>query len=774
MQKNIQLLLSLFFCLTQTPAFAQATAPTKPPKIGICLSGGGAKGLAHIGLLRMIDSLGIKVDYISATSMGAVLGGLYAMGYSGDQIKDIALDINWRGILNNKTSLDKINIEEKDEYNRYILETPMSKHFLPTLPTGAVEGQYLFGVLTQLTLPAHCVRNFDDLPIPFHCMAVDAIKGEAVVLKTGNLAQCIRASMAIPLIFTPVRIGDRLFIDGGALQNFPVEEVRSMGADFVIGSYTGFRAYEENELNDAMNFMNRSIAFSQVKEAERQAKLTDILISFNKATAKYTPTSFKDYEEIIEIGEREARKILPQLAIIAASQRNAGIVAQKNVAAIPQNIKIAQLLIETDSAKAELPRIKYRLGIKEGETITITDIQNGLDHLTGTRAYSSVNYRLRSSDIGEDTLIVRAMPSLAGIYKFAVHYDTEQTAGILMNVTLRNWLGKHSRALAILDLADSPRLRLDYYQFLDEQERWSWRANGFIMQRRFNNYNEGKAINNYNNFFWETKIHLQRTLNKNAYIFVNGGYTDNYFVFGSDPETFTQTTALSSWLQRKPSLSFGYKKDSRNQPFFATRGEEINAELNWNISDYNRIRYFVRDSAKAKLREVQNTQYNPQTLRLRFQAAHYFPIHKKASFIVEEFVGIGGAIQDSLPNKIDLGKDNPEGFYLGGTDWHWRDNIVPLLGFRQTEIRANQVMKLGIKLQYSPFKNAYLTPAVEFAAIESGFRDFYKNFFSLDTQGFVAYGITAGYRSPIGPISITYAQNSAYTKSYWYFTLGFK
>ena len=325
--------LLFFFLLFPLFCFAQSnyisTVTNQPKKIGLCLSGGGAKGLAHIGLLRMIDSLGIKVDYVSGTSMGAVVGGLYALGYTGDEIKDIALDINWRGILNNKTTLNKINIEEKDEYNRYILETPM-RAGLPTLPTGAVEGQYIYQILTRLTLPAHCIHDFNQLPIPFHCIAVDAIKGEAVVLDKGNLAQCIRASMAIPLVFTPVHIGNRLFIDGGAIINFPVDEVKKMGGDFVIGSYTGFRAYSESELDNVFKFMNRSIAFKLLEDAENQAKKVDVLLNFNTACAKYGPTSFKDFEEIIAIGEQEARKLLPQLAAIAAQQRAAGIVPQRS------------------------------------------------------------------------------------------------------------------------------------------------------------------------------------------------------------------------------------------------------------------------------------------------------------------------------------------------------------------------------------------------------------------------------------------------------------
>ncbi len=774
-----KILFLFIFVLNTVNLYAQTnnfidTTTQKTKKIGLCLSGGGAKGLAHIGLLRMIDSLGIKIDFLSGTSMGAVVGGLYAMGYSGDQIKEIALDINWRGILNNKTTLDKINVEEKDEYNRYILETPM-QNGLPTLPTGAVEGQYIYDLLTRLTLPAHCVRNFDELPIPFHCIAADAIKGEAVVLKKGNLAQSIRASMAIPMIFTPVRMGDKLFIDGGALRNFPVDEVKKMGGEFVIGSYTGFRTYSESELSNAMNFMNRSIGFSMIENAQQQAKLVDVLLNFNQTgIAKYTPTSFKNYQEIIEIGETEARKLLPQLAKIADEQHRQGIVAQRNVSTMPQTIKIAKIKIETDSDKVEISQILNRLKLIEGNIYPIETINNGLDNLIGTRMYHNVAYRLASSDIGEDTLVVRALPSVVGAYKFAVHYDTEQAAGILINLTMRNWLGKHSRASATLDLAQNPRFRLDYYQFLDQKERWWWRFNGFIAQRRFFNYNRGKQINNYDNYYWETKIGIQRTLNKHSYLFANILYSNNYFVFGSDPETFTQFSSLASWAQQKPKISFGFYRDTRNQPFFATKGSLIRTELGYNLSDYNRLTYFVRDSVNAPLRETQSTQYNPQTLRLLHQNTHCFPLTKRTVFTLETAIGVGFALEKPSAQSINLGYDNPEGFYLGGTEANsWRNNLIPLAGFRQTEIRANQFAKIELGLQYSPLKNVFIAPSLQAATIESEFKDFYKGLSAVDDAVF-SYGITASYLSPIGPISLNFSKNSVYEQPYLYFSLGFK
>ena len=231
-QLKIFLTILCCFCFTVN---SWAQQQTVRPKIGLTLSGGGAKGLAHIGILKAIDSAGLKIDYITGTSMGAVLGALYAAGYSGKEIEKICKDMDWDALLSNQIPLHSLSMEEKNQYSRFALDLPFINNKIK-LTTGLIQGQELSIRLSELFFHVYNTRDFNDLHIPFKCMATDLETGNLVVLDSGNLVTALRASMAIPSIFTAVNIGDKRLVDGGLVRNFPVKNVKQMGADITIGS----------------------------------------------------------------------------------------------------------------------------------------------------------------------------------------------------------------------------------------------------------------------------------------------------------------------------------------------------------------------------------------------------------------------------------------------------------------------------------------------------------------------------------------------------------
>jgi NTE family protein len=204
-KSSVFALISLLLIIIAKPVYAQS----QRPKIGLVLSGGGAKGIAHVRVLQVLDSLGIVPDYIAGTSMGSVVGALYASGYSAHQIDSITQAIHWTSLFSNSVSFDEINIEEKDEFGRYIYELPLNG-LKPQLPLGMVVGQNIEELLASLFFPVNTITNFDKLPTPFLCVAADIVKGEPVVLRKGSLASAVRASMSIPTVFTPVRMEGRL------------------------------------------------------------------------------------------------------------------------------------------------------------------------------------------------------------------------------------------------------------------------------------------------------------------------------------------------------------------------------------------------------------------------------------------------------------------------------------------------------------------------------------------------------------------------------------
>ena len=230
------LCLVVLFMLLSHRSFSRQDSTTVhfSTKIGLVLSGGGAKGMAHVGVIRAMEKAGIRPDFVVGTSMGSVIGGLYAMGYSADEIEQIIRSIDWDLIISNRVGFETVAFEEKEYYNRYLLEFPIRNGKIG-LPSGLIEGQMLSEVLQYYTWPARKYKNFDEFPIPFRCIATDISTGRPMVFKEGYLHDALRSSIAIPTAFTAFQLDSTMVVDGGVVNNFPVDVIREMGADYVIG-----------------------------------------------------------------------------------------------------------------------------------------------------------------------------------------------------------------------------------------------------------------------------------------------------------------------------------------------------------------------------------------------------------------------------------------------------------------------------------------------------------------------------------------------------------
>src|SRR6516164_2786394 len=245
---------NFLFLLLSIPGLTQKDSTGHRPKIGLTLSGGGAKGLAHIGILQAIDSAGLKIDYITGTSMGSIIGSLYAVGYSGKDIEKISASMDWDLLLSNQSSLRTVSMEEKSEYDKYVVELHWVNHWFHLRP-GVLEGQELWLKFAELYYPFHNIKDFSKFSIPFKCVATDVSTGEAVVLDTGEIVSAIRASMAIPSLFTAVEYNGRKLVDGGVSRNFPVRDAKEMGADILIGSNVASGLLEASKVTNAIQVL---------------------------------------------------------------------------------------------------------------------------------------------------------------------------------------------------------------------------------------------------------------------------------------------------------------------------------------------------------------------------------------------------------------------------------------------------------------------------------------------------------------------------------------
>ena len=275
------------------------------PAVGIAFSGGGARGFAHIGVLKVLEEVGMPIDYVSGTSMGSIVGGLYACGYTTAEIESLAVYTDWDEMFSDTVGRRKLAMAYKFWDARYATSFPLRRG-LPELPSGLIAGQKITKLLDRLTLHVQDVEKFTELPTPFVCLATDIENGEAVVRDHGDLANAIRASMAIPTVFTPVVVDDRLLVDGGVARNLPAKDVRDLGADIVIGIDSSSPLYKKGELNTMIKIMDQTVSFQIAGTSREQKKLCDILIEPETEKQGF---QFDEAPYFIAQGEAAARAI---------------------------------------------------------------------------------------------------------------------------------------------------------------------------------------------------------------------------------------------------------------------------------------------------------------------------------------------------------------------------------------------------------------------------------------------------------------------------------
>ena len=301
------------------PTFLDENGRPRRPRIGLVLSGGGARGAAHIGVLKVLDELRIPIDAIAGTSMGAVVGGLYATGFSAPDIERIVSTLDWQDAFKDRPPRAELTFRRKQEDQNFLVKFPLglrSGNFL--LPKGLIQGQKLNQTLRKLTLPVARITDFDQLPTPFRAVATDLETGEAVVMRSGDLTSAVRASLSAPGVFSPVEREGRLLVDGGLSENLPIDVARQMGVDILIVVDVGFPLLDRTKLNSAPVISNQMLAILVRRDSDRQKATlaaTDILI--DPALADASSFDFGIVTRVIGKGEQAARAAAPRLASLS-------------------------------------------------------------------------------------------------------------------------------------------------------------------------------------------------------------------------------------------------------------------------------------------------------------------------------------------------------------------------------------------------------------------------------------------------------------------------
>lgn len=450
----------LALCLLLS-VFAGTEVVAQRKRVGVVLSGGGAKGVAHIGVLKVLEEAGIPVDYVVGTSMGAIVGGLYAIGYDARSLDSLVRNQDWTYLLSDEIYRRDLSFQEREAEERYILTLPFDR-LKARRPIGFVSGQNVYTLFTDLTVGYHGQLDFSRLPIPFACIGADLYTKKEVVLDQGNLPLAMRASMAIPGFFTPVKVDSLLLVDGGVVNNFPADVVRAMGADVVIGVDVQAELMGEEELGSVTHVLPQLVNLLCMNKYRDNLRLADVVI--RPDINAYSAASFnaRAIDSLLFRGELAAREKLEALLDL---KRQLGVTEESVVYAAPVREKevsrffVSRLRFEGLSRQQE-EWVRRLIRIDAGEEISLADLRRTINTLYATRTFSAVNYRLTGGP--EYELLFELTPHPMNYFHIGFRFDSDEMAAILLNTTFSNRLIRGSRVSFTGRLGKSPYLRMDF------------------------------------------------------------------------------------------------------------------------------------------------------------------------------------------------------------------------------------------------------------------------------------------------------------------------
>lgn len=703
----------------------QLNAQDKRPKVGLVLSGGGAKGYAHIGALKVIEEAGVKIDYIGGTSIGAIIGGLYASGYSADELEKIMYSLDLTGLLMNEKSRKELPFFDKSYREKYILELPFD-NFRLGFPNAISSGQGASDELTYLFRHVHDVNDFDNLPIPFLCVATKLSTGESVVFREGYLPQVVTASGAYPTLLEPVYINGEMYIDGGVRNNYPVQEVLDMGADFIIGIDLQEGLLDQDQLGSATKVIEQIISYNIAEKSSEQSKLVDL--SIRPDILGFSVTSFDKKDEIISSGKLAAEAVLDELKEIARLQGHPKISKSK-----VENSKYVLITeLEINGLKNyNRSYVMGKLGINPPHLISYEAIREGVKSLYSSGNFGKVYYRVKDNDSGHKTLSIflRENTSQQSL-KFGLHYDDLFKTGLLVNFTSKHVLFDNSILSADLVLGDYPRYEVNYY--IDNGLFPSFGIYSgykqFEADARVQNFlpSAENVILGYRFDEFINQAYIQSTLyDKYA---VGGGLEHKYLDIRTDnlPNSDPNRRIENSYFLS----AYGYiKADNLDNPNFPRDGLKLDGSFKYlfssNSDNFN-------ETSVVHLNIEGNKSIN--------------------SWLSVKAFGEFGVYLSNYPPVSQK-------FILGGYVEQDFMTYSRFYGLPFLSAAGDNLMVLGSKIQAKILKNHYFSGFLNIANLEDDFDQL-----SLINYNYVGYGLGYGYDSPLGPI-IGLWTYSPYTKS---------
>ncbi len=744
--RNLSMLLILFVSINILPTYAQEGPVV--PETGLTLSGGGAKGLAHIGILKALDSAGVKIDYVSGTSMGSIVGALYATGRSGAEIEQLARGLDWDLLLSNQINLRSIAMEEKDAYWAFAVEVPFEKGKFRGR-TGALESQELWLKLSELFFPVYREKKFDQFYRPFRAVATDIATGEPFSPDNGEIIAALRASMAIPAVFTAIEIDGKRLVDGGIVRNLPVSEVKNLGADFVFASNVSEGMYTKERLTNPIQILTQIAFLKDGEDHKRQIALSDILI--NHALDPFSTGSFDKAGEIIDSGIVKGMELVPYFKKLADSLgiQKDSIKEALHRKSMPDSVYIISAQVEglqKESAVSFLKGLKF----ETKKYYTPDQISALIRRTFGTLKYQRIQYRLIPKDPGKAIIVFQVRETPPTLAQLSVHFNTFSGLSLIGGFSSRNLLLPNSKTRAILNFGESTRFKIEHLQYLGRANRVAFVSSlqsEIFEVIRYEDFNPDEIYQLFNSR-WDNRI--QAGSRRNFTFGVGNRFERIRFT------PFTQSSIEFDGLNNMFASYLFADLNTLDKPLFPDKGAKFYAELRHLHGQKQRVRYYVDDQ-----------QIEPNT-PLALQEDNYFQgqLHLEWYHPVNDKLTFTGLLQGGFSTNRQ--PDVFNSFIVGGIRQLYRNQItfpgIPDYGTRAGNILA---LQLGMRKEFA--NNLYLTAGVNGLALD---------YLAPETQSarkdyILGQSLSVSYDSLMGPISFSIMYSGKVKKIEPYVNIGF-
>ena len=708
-------LLFLLILLVPLAGFAETQ-----PRTGLVLSGGAARGLAHIGVLKALEEQGVQIDAIAGTSMGAVIGGLYAAGYSVDELEKLALELDWQQVLSDDPPREDIPFRRKQDDRDFLVKRKLSFRDDGSLglPLGVIQGQNLALLLERLLVHASDIRDFDRLPIPFRAVATDIANDKKVIFRSGHLPQAIRASMSIPAVFAPVEIDGRLLVDGGMVDNVPMDVARDMGVDRLIVVDIGTPLLPREQLLTVVDVLNQSITMMTRRNSEAQLttlRPEDLLVQ--PMLAAFGSTDFGRAEQLIDAGYRAADALGGRLATMR-SESGGNLSLSLARSAEPRTPLITAVRIENDSKVGDAV-IRRHIRQQVGKRLDVQDLQKDMGTLYGLDYFEQVEYRIAHGKPG-NTLVVTAREKRSGTdyLRLGINLSDDFRGDSAFNIGASfrkngiNELG--AEWLTRLQLGDRQEFFSEFYQPLDAGSRWFVAPNLIAQAQNVEAILDNDPIAEYRLQRYGYGLSLGRQIANNGEIRFGVGQA------WGEADVRVGDQQLPDFSFEEGYYQLRYSFDTVDDVDFPREGEDIGLTLR---------------------------QYDPSLGSDRRYRQWEFRLDKAFSFGLDTLV-FGGRYGRTLDDAEIV----TSSFLLGGAR--------QLSGFRQDAL-SGQNISLARMIYYRRMTPRSFLP-LDFplylgASLERGRA--WNNDNAFDSGYINAGSIFIGYETPLGPLNFSYGLN---------------